>query len=295
MKNEIAEVREPHALDEIQVLPSSNNWNEQLAKWEKPMTFEDRISWLHTNHVRNGNGPERFIFYLELADRYGESEVFSVLPDHCGSESSIFTAGSYSSKGGLKTKISVKAFTILCTHFFAEDASPCPIDLPYKEPLFSKLLWFFRPFGGDGGWDNLRTYNSSRLGKDDGAHYLDVAKGYAMQFVINAWSLLNGKWFLIEDCPPPDSKMVKSHWKEIVALIRHLDLLSIIEYGQYLPTPEVFKKMVRFVLNAEGIGVNEEVLGDASFVGTVLEPFVRKGNKLARVLYVARLNVLKKQ
>jgi len=291
MKNKINDrggKREQHALDTVEIKEGQVTWRERLSRWERPMIFEDRLSWLHTNHVRDGNGPERFIFFLELADRYGERDVFTQLPNH---DKYLVTPKSYLSVAQLKSRLSKKAFAILCNVFFNKEEPPCSICVPYQNPLFSKLLWFFRPYGGDGGWDNLRPYTTDGLAKDDGRHYVDVANKFAKEFVLDAWQMLNHHWFKCWDTDEPDPKVAEPHWREIVVLLRHLDMLRIIEDGQYIPIPSVFKKMVRMVLEEHHVTFDEEDLEDIQLVGKLLEPLAKKGDQLARSLNITRLNV----
>jgi hypothetical protein len=280
--------REQHALDTVAIKESKVTWRERLSQWERPMIFEDRLSWLHTNHVREGNGPERFIFFLELADRYGERDVFTQLPNH---DKHLITSKSYLSIAQLKSQLSKKAFAILCNVFFNKEEPPCPIYVPYQNQLFSKLLWFFRPYGGDGGWDNLRPYTTDGLAKDDGRHYVDIANKFAKEFVLDAWQMLNHHWFKCWDTDEPDPKVAEPHWREIVVLLRHLDMLKIIEDGQYIPIPSVFKKMVGMVLEEHHVTFNKEDLEDIQLVGKLLEPLAKKGDRLARSLNITRLNV----
>lgn len=285
-----AEKRVGHSLDSIVITKDHLNWEERVNQWNSSMEYDDRVSWLHINHVREGNGPEKFIFYLDLADRYGEEDIFTGLPGH---KEHIFTLRSYESPALLKSRLSKKAFSILCTEFFSkkEGNAPCPCMVPYKEPLFSKLLWFFRPYRGDGAFDNLRPINTEGLGNDGGRHYVSIANEFARRFALDAWELLNHRW-----CHDggPDPKVAEEHFCEIVLLLRHLDLLrNMGELGQYMPTLQVFKKMVQFVLDEKGISFENKSLDDVSDVGKLLEPLVKSGNKLARTLFVTRLNVYK--
>ncbi|GEM_PF-5310524 len=287
MKNEADEKREPHALDSIEISEGVESWENMLKRWKRPMLYDDRLEWLHKSQKRDGNGPERFLFFLELADRHGEHRVFDGLPQNTGFR---FTLESYASIVDLKSNLSANAFAILCNNFFAqteEQKAQYPLMLPYEEPLFSKLLWFFRPFGGYGGYDNLRPYNPERLGKNKGRHYLDVARKFAERFTMNAWSMLNARW----NCTgqTPDFKPAELYWREIIILMRHFDLLKHIEHGQHVPTSEVFKKMLDLVFEENNI-VPEKAY-NFSNCGPILEPLISAGNLLARALYTARLNI----
>jgi hypothetical protein len=191
----------------------------------------------------------------------------------------------------LKSRISKKAFAILCNAFFNAEEPPYPYRLPYENPLFSKLLWFFRPYGGDGGWDNLRPRDKDGLGKDGGSHYVCVARDFAHEFVLDAWQLLNHHWYKCWDGGIPNPNVVEPHWCEIVALMRHLDMLENIERGQYIPIPPVFKKVVGMALKENSVTFAEKDLEDTQLVGRLLEPLVKRGDTLARSLNIARLNV----
>ncbi len=270
-KHRSGEKREAHALDSIVVIKNQKSWEKRVKEWQAPMEFNGRISWLHTNHMREGNGPEKFIFYLEVADGYGDKDIFR------GSNE--------------KWKISQKAFTILCNFFFVNgENSPCPFIVPYQEPLFSKLLWFFRPYGGMGGWNNLRPRDTSGLGKDGGRHYLSIARKYAESFVLDAWQLLNRTWYKCWEVNP-DPKVADPHLLQITLLLHHIGMLEHLESRQYTPSPDVFKKLLRAVFLQNTIAWEENSLDDAKYVGTLLEPLVKKEDRLAKALYFARLNV----
>ena len=137
----------------------------------------------------------------------------------------------------------------------------------------------------------MRPRDEKGLAKDGGRHYLQVAKSYAERFVLDAWEILNHHWYKSCDGDEPNPKVAEPHWREIVTLVRHLDMLDNIERGQYIPIPSVFKKMVGMVLKENGIAYMENILGDMTIVGMLLAPLVKKGDPLARSLDVARLNV----
>ena len=284
--------RVKHALDLIPIVEKSTEWNERVKSWYKPMSFDERISWLHANQIRgSNNGPEQFIFFLDLADRHGESKLFDSLPDHTECQ---FTLKSYQSLATMKARLSKKAFTILCSTFFAdyeEGQGQFPIGLQYQEPLFSKLLWFLRSFGGVGGFDNLRQSDCGGLGKDGGSHYLEVARKFAQRFVLDAWQILNRRWYKLDDGEKPNPTMAWLHFREIVILMRRFDLLENVERGQYGPTVQTFNAMVGMVLEENKVFYLQTDLGSESTMRRHLEHLTKCGDALAKVLYIARLNV----
>jgi hypothetical protein len=292
MKNEKNDgSRTPHALDGIVMPGGGMSWKERLERWNKPLGFDDRMSWLHTNYHRDGNEPDHFLFYLDIADRYGEEiGEFTQSPKD---EEHIFTLGPYSSRAELKSRLSKKAFAILCTEFFSDQdrgGSQFPFILPYQEPLFSKLLWFFRPYGGHGGWDNLRPRNSKHLGKDGGKHYLPLAEKFAMKFILDAWQILNSRWYYCTDGEKPDPAVAKPHCDTIIKLVLHHRILDTAMFGQYTPRAWVFKKMLRMVFEENTVTFTESDLDNIDVLGKLLEPFVADDN-FAAYLYIARLSV----
>lgn len=284
-----------HPLDNIKI-HGRNSWDQCLKQWQSPMSFDDRMSWLHTNYHRNGNGPEQFLFYLELADHYGDgSEAFS---KKSSDKEPVFSMSSYASRAELKARLSCKAFTVLCTEFFSsqkDGRSQYPFILPYRDPLFSKLLWFFRPYGGHGGYDNLHPSQTDCLGKDGGKHYIQVSNAFAKKFILDAWQILNSRWYyggIPHNCP--DSAVAQPHWREIVTLLSHLHMIEELGYGQYMPRPWVFKNMVRKLLSENNIEWPDfyvEHIAHLDNLGKILEPLVIKGDLVAKYLYIARLNV----
>lgn len=284
--------RKPHVLDSIRMPEGRLDWQSRLKKWHSPLSFDERMSWLHTNHYRDGNGPEHFLFYLNIADRYGENpEVFKSSTKDDKHESTAMDG--YSSRADLKSRLSKKAFSVLCTEFFTKEngRSPVPYIVVYQDPLFSKLLWFFRPYGGRGGWDNLRPSNTGHLGKNGGQHYVSVANSYAKEFIVDAWAILNSRWFKCWDGDKPKSAIAQPHWELIVDTMDHLNMFDSIGIGQYGPRPLIFKNMVRKVLRENNILIDESRLDDIHVLGKTLEPLVKKGGSLVKYLYMARLHV----
>lgn len=280
----LGNTREPHVLDEVRIT-ERKSWQRRLRDWHSPMSFDDRVAWLHINYEREGNGPEQFIFYLELADRYGDGELFR--PSKIMSDSHVYTLRSYDAVFRLKTQLSRKAFAVLCTNFFAEQGEnrgQYPYALPYQQPLFGQLLWFFRPYGGFGGFDNLRPSVTNGLGKDGGEHYVKVARNFAKTFVLNAWDMLNRRWY--NSITKPDPQIADPHAEEIIRLMRHLNLLDNIERGQHMPRLNIFLKMVCMMLERhEMVKVSPNWLDNKARVRRLLLLGAKEGNPLATALY----------
>lgn len=128
--------REPHALDSVAISGDRKPWKRRLEQWQGVMEYEERLSWLHTNSVRDGNCPEWPAFYISLADRHGDENHFLSLPEH---KQTIWTRTTIMSFAEIKSALSKKAFAILCEHFFAaflqeEGQKPCPYYPPLSEP-----------------------------------------------------------------------------------------------------------------------------------------------------------------
>lgn len=287
--------REPHALDAVVTVNANNQWPRRLKQWRRPMEFDERVSWLRTNYARNGNGPERFIFYLELADHYGDTDHFIIDP---ADEESIWTNKSFISRGEMKSAFSKHAFVVLSEHFFKPlvigNDGPCPFDVLYQNPLFSKLIWFFRPYGGYGGFDNLRpTPDSLRsVCKDDGKHYVDMVRKYAGFFCTDAWYILNEKWRPGWDSNrAPDPKIAWPLRREIIALMRHLNRTDMIESDQYVPTQRVFKEIIPSLCEEVGIPCASEHLDSKLFVSEVIAELARKSHPWAASLFVASIKM----
>ncbi|MEK7170077.1 MAG: hypothetical protein AAB767_02215 [Patescibacteria group bacterium] len=279
---------EPHKLDNT-ILLERSLWRERLKEWNRPMSFDDRRGWLRVNLVRlvrADNDGTQFIFGMEVADRYGEPAPET----GAGSKKCIFTLSGYNSIGELKKRLSQEAFAVICKHYF-EKRGFLHI-LPYQEPLFSTLLWFFRPYGGFGGWDNLRPHEENCLGKDGGRHYLEVARAFAEEFALNAWALLNKRCFVVSDSgSTPEPTVATPHWWKIVLLLCRLRMLHIIKEGRYVPRPEIFNKLLEKLLTDEAVVHTEADLTNEVWVARTLEPLVQKGTPLAESLYIARLHL----
>lgn len=275
---------EPHKLDNT-ILLERSLWRERIKKWNRPMSFDDRKGWLRANLVREDNDGAQFIFGMEVADRYGEPPPET----GAGSKKCIFTlTAGYKTIGELKRKLGQEAFAVICKHYFGK--KDFPYLLPYQEPLFSTLLWFFRPYGGFGGWDNLRPHEDNCLGKDGGKHYLETACSFAKEFTRNAWSLANRRWYMGTEGDPPSSKMALPHLWDIAMLLRRLDMLRCIEEGQYAPRPDVFMKLLTRMLAENNVQYEPTKLTDQEWQNATLASSVGK-DPLARSLYVARLNL----
>jgi len=292
-KEKLAVGRTPHVLDEIIIPDELLSWEESVGQWHLPMSFDERLAWLNTNHIRRGNGPEQFIFFLELADRYGDRNLFDSLP---GQNKSQRTLNSYESLAKMKRRLSNRAFAILCNVFFAKREDPeYPYILPYEDPLFSKLLWFFRSDGEYIGFNNLRPNNTDELGKDGGRHYITCAQEFAKNFAGDAWQMLNRCRYYCHEGPRPKPELAMAHSKEVIDLLLQLDLLDLIEIDQYAPTEEVFQIMLKLRLERSGVQFDVDGLKSDLYVCELLEPLVMAGDKFAKRLYVARLNVGKNE
>ncbi len=283
--------REPHALDNVVTVNADNQWSRRINQWRRPMEFDERVSWLHTNHARNGNGPERFIFYLELADHYGDHDHFIGDPSE---EMSIWTNKMLMSHWEMKSAFSKHAFMVLSEHFFKPlitgNDGPCPYEVLYQDPLFSKLVWFFRPYGGYGGFDNLRPMPNSlqSVCKDVGEHYVETVRKYASRFCIDAWYMLNEKWrpgWSVHHTPDP--KIAWPLRREIIALMRHLNHIGLIESEQYAPTLKVFKEIILSLCEEDNIQCASEDLDSRLFVNEVIADLARKSYPWAASLFVA--------
>lgn len=280
------ESRESHALDGIEFEHKTPDWEDRVREWNKPMSFDARMQWLHTNGVREGNGPEKVIFYLGIADRYSELNLFIGNGNtHCS-----LSEGSISEKQ-MRRKLAQKAFAVLTNVFLRQenDYSGFPLSLPYSEPLFSKLLWFFRPFGGLGGWDNLRPRDTTGLGRDGGRHYIDLANKFAGEFAFDAWQLLNDCWSKCWE-GSPYKHVTYNHESEIIMLMRRLNKETCMQ-GQYKPLPNILYRMTRMVIEEyTGKPVFDGNLRDKKYVEGILRLAVKTQNPFARLVYLVRVD-----
>ena len=288
---EKVEKRLPHELDGLTFVEDSRSWEDRVKEWKRPMSFDRRMEWLHTNGHREGNGPEKVIFFIKLADRYGVRDFF---PPSDGRRQ-IFTSrtGSLLTIPKMRKMICQKAFSILANTFLRQtkDYTAFPYVLPYTEPLFSELLWFFRPYDGLGGFDNLRPSDTDGLGKDGGDYYVSLAKNFANEFMFYAWGLLNNCWNKSWSTNP-DARVVNGHEREIIMLMRRLGRENSMR-GQFKPTAEVFDTMFSMLYEENfDTQVPPADLENKEFVGKTLEGLVRSGHSsFARFLYVVRLEV----
>jgi hypothetical protein len=275
----ITKKREAHALDAISIT-ETRDWKQKVQVWNGSLPFQDRISWLHQNHVREGNGPEQVIFYLEVADRYGES-IFEGLRDH---KKCLDTGEKYGTVATYKTLLSRKAFEILCTHCFGQEHPPYPYILPYIEPLFGKFLWFFRPYGGLGGYDNLRPRAFDTGTKGKYSHHLSVANKFAVNFAYDAWSLLNQSWNKCWETDP-NPAVADVHWREIIMLVRRLRLLENMDSPSTAPNRLNFDRMVQMLFGEQDTSYSLGNLSDLQFIRRQIETQMTRGSGFAKDLY----------
>lgn len=287
---EKAAKRLAHELDDLVFVEDSRSWEDRIKEWKCPMSFDQRMEWLHVNGQREGNGPEKVIFFMKLVDRYGEQDLF---PPSDSDEKLFFTR----TEGVLtipqmRRRTVQKAFSVLANTFFRQtgEYSGFPYVLPYTEPLFSELLWFFRSYGGLGGFDNLRPSDTKGLGKDGGDHYVRLANDFAKEFIFGAWMLLNNCW---NRCGGiiPKGEVTHGHEREIIMSMLRLDMEDRMQ-GQFKPLASVFKTMFE-VLYEESFQtqVPSSSLGDQGFVEQTLRKWAKSGHSLARLMYVVRLDI----
>jgi hypothetical protein len=134
----------------VDTTPGSCFPGDRLNDWMKPMTLHERVSWLECNWYEGGDGPEIFMFYLNLANGYGDN---TELLDS-GQQGYGFYYNKVIGKDKVKIVLKVRAFVVLAKYFFTipeNDREPNyhPM-LPYKRPLFGALLEFFRTRSGYG-------------------------------------------------------------------------------------------------------------------------------------------------
>ncbi len=214
---------------DVVTTPGENTWEDRVKKWYKPMTLQERETWLRSNWTRIDNGPDIFIFYLDLAHGYGDN-VKTV--DFKTSDGVYCVRTDIIHPCEVTTFIRQTAFSVLANHFFKKENDNYPFDLPYSEPLFSHLVDFFKPYNGIGGFDNLRPSSKKFLGRDGGVHYVDNAYGYAHSFAGNAFLMLNGlNPFPFSEGSSIDFSVAQSRKVDIVSLARRF---GIFEYQKTL-------------------------------------------------------------
>lgn len=291
MTMEKVEKRLAHVVDGLAFVDDRRSWADRVKEWGRPMTFDQRMEWLHVNSQREDNGPEKAIFFMKLADRYGERDLFPSSKD--GSDEILLSrTENVSTIPQMRRRIVQRAFSVLVNTFFRQTEEHCgfPYVLPYTEPLFSELLWFFRPYGELGGFDNLRPRDTERLAKDGGDHYVRLANDFAKDFMFGAWELLNNCWNRSWDINPK-GKVTHGHEREIIMLVRRLDLMDYMQ-GQLKPIARVFKTMFAILCEENfQTQVPSSDLEDPRFVEQTLRKSAKTGWSFARYLYVARLNV----
>lgn len=279
-----------HEFDDLVFVEDSRSWEDRVKEWKHPMSFDQRMQWLHINGQREGNGPEKAIFFIKLADRYGERDLF---PPSDGDKKLFFPrTESVLTIPQMRKRLCQKAFSVLANTFFrqTEEYTGFPYVLPYTEPLFSELLWFFRPYDGLGGYDNLRPSDTKGLGKDGGDHYVRLANVFAKDFVFGAWMLLNNCWNRCWETNP-DGKATCGHEREIIMLMRRLDREDSMQ-GQFKPLARVFKTMFSMLYEESfHTRVPSSGLEDQKFIEETLRELAKSGHPLARFMYVVRLDI----
>ena len=288
---EKAAERLAHEVDGLAFVKDKRSWEDRVKEWGRPLSFDRRMEWFHVNGQREDNGPEKAIFFMKLADRYGEPDLFPS-PKGGGGELFLPHTGGVFTIPQMRRKVVQKAFSVLANTFFRQTEDYCgfPYVLPYTEPLFSELLWFFRPYDGSGGWDNLRPRDTEGLAKDGGDHYVRMANDFAKNFVFGAWMLLNDCWNRGGETNPK-GEVTRGHEREIVMLMWRLDMENSMQ-GQFKPLARVFKTM--FEILYEGsfhAQVPPTCLEDQKFVEQTLKELAKSGHPLARLMYVVRLDV----
>lgn len=280
---------ENHVLDNIIIdnTREEQGWNIRVKEWYVSMSVTERMSWLHANVVRGRwNGPDQFIFFMDVADGYG-SFVFNE-----SRENGVISTSNPGQCPLWKQKelIAKKAFALLCTNFFPKKDGgemQFPPALIYQRPLFAKLLWFFRPnvinpMGIIS--SNLYPRDFSDVGKDGGKYYIEVVRKFATRFVYDAWLILIGKPSL-QNC---DQGVVRPHFEEIVRLLCVLDQIdSVFNEDQSRPSKEVFMTMLHLAIK-DGFKDTQSALSVYS-MDALLEQLIMRNDKLASALYLARL------
>ena len=109
--------------------------------------------------------------------------------------------------------------------------------------------------------------------------------------MLDAWNLLNSRWFHCWDCDKPDPKIAKPLLDEIVDIMEQLGMFYDLGIYQHMPRPWVFKSMVSKVLRENNLPVDLSRLDDIGAVGKMLEPLIKKGGCLSKYLYLVRLDV----
>lgn len=233
---------EPHVLDDIRITNQSSNWRELMRQWQRPMTLSERLNFIRGMSTPIGNGIDQFIWLLKVADRY-QSEVFRTVN---ADPRQILHANRVIENPQAKSLISICAMKILCSHFFkVTDSMVYPHRLAYEEPLFSNLMWFFRPMTP--GLLNNLSCRSALLGKDEGAHYREVLHSFASDFARNLWQMLNRRFKPYWDLPTNYEFVdVAKHQKAVTDLMFELGAFNGLGYmidTSLTPTREVFEKM----------------------------------------------------
>lgn len=188
------------------------------------MTLQERESWLKSNWTRIDNGPDIFIFYLDLANGYGDS---SKVVNTKASGSVHYVRRDMIFLPEVSTFIRQTAFSILANHFFKQGSEEYPFHLPYTEPLFSHLVGFFKPYNGIGGFDNTRPLSRKFLGKDGGVYYIDNVHRYGSDFAERAFLMLNGiDPFPFSQVPKSDLAIAYNYRVDIVSMARKFGVLG---------------------------------------------------------------------
>lgn len=175
---------------DVVITPGDYSWEARINRWLKPMSLQERMAWLHSNWYREGNDPEIFMFYLNLAHGYGDHVEYQAT----GNIVDSWYNGKRIQDNMAEYMLRAKAFTILANNFFNIPEASCnpnyPVLSPYRNPLFTALVSFFEPYDGIGGFDNLRPKYTSNLGKDGGQHYIETTNAFAKRFASKALVML---------------------------------------------------------------------------------------------------------
>lgn len=257
---------EKHVLDGVTII-EEGSWGDWMKKWEKPQSLSSRISMIHQAFRRERPDDktlmEKFCFFLEAADQ--------------------FDLANHATKGALATK----SFVVLCNHLFDDKKGDYPYSLPYLEPLFSKLLWFFRRRKAGLINSNIHPQQTHMLGGEKQAkHSLGITREFAERFAIRAWDS-NKAW---EYCDYTKEKLnemwqtTTPHWIEVLDLMERLDLLDYLL--ENLPSKKRYEEMVQHVLREGQQAYNEGTM--IYFPDTIEKASAHGKSKLADLLWVLK-------
>lgn len=242
MKIEKTESTEKHALSKVVITPPWN-WQRWKREWNKPQPCDRRESMLHSifrDRPPDQELAEKVCLMLDIADNYyGREKIM----DHAND---VHVMGTELGKKDL----AIRAFITLCNNFFHD--GDYYVNFPFEEPVFSKLLWFFRRHmpGTDAITSNIHPSEASILGgKDQSKHYLKQAREFAREFAIIAWDFSKAREFT--DISPDEIRRIhahtQTHWQDVLDLMERLNLLDYLLHNP--PGEERFIEMVDFVIS----------------------------------------------